>query len=798
MNIKPILGSKFQRLRFRINLLRSKLFRLNRKTGLLLTALGFMIALLAYPTPEPLIHNNYSQIVLDENGVLLRAFLNENQQWCFPPDETTPIPDKLKEAVIAFEDARFYWHFGVDIPAVIRASKQNIRQKRVISGASTLTMQVARMHLKGSRTFSNKLKEMLLAIRIEAHYSKREILELYLNHAPFGGNIEGYTAASMRYFRKQPKELSWAQAAMLAVLPNSPALVSPGKNQNKLKIKRDALLLKLKENKTIDDATYQSSLQEPLPDRVFPFKIVAPHLTQRIHVELTGKRIKTSINLELQTKLERMLAQYAAQLRQRGIGSASALVVENQSGLVKAYVGSPNFFDTYYQGQVDGVMAARSSGSILKPFLYALSMDEGLAVPSTIIFDIPTYYDAFSPNNADEKFTGLVRAREALVSSLNVPAVRLLNAYGVYSFYQFLKEGGITSLFRTPDEYGLPIILGGAETSPWDVAKLYRGLANRGSFSEISYLKADSATLAQQCKPLISAGAAFLTLDMLRELKRPDSEFFWEQYHNQVPVAWKTGTSYGHKDAWAAGSTPQYTVVVWAGNFDGQSNTALAGTTIAGPLMFDIFKALPQAKGHQSGWFSPKETDLKTIELCSETGFVAGAHCKNVRYEKVPIHMRPLKVCPYHIQIETNTNETEEVCSRCWVTGHHSKVVLSYPPEVVFQLKKRGIETLNKPNHTPQCPAMHHDRAIEFIYPKDSTLIWLPRDFDGTHQPIVVKLAHRQQQSVVYWYMDRNFLGTTNQPHQMTLKPEQGWHQLYVTDQEGNRRYTNFFVGKRN
>lgn len=752
---------------------------------------------LLIPLHEPVIHARYSQVVVADNGEILRVFLNDDQQWCFPPQEGKAIPDKLKEAVVCFEDGRFYAHPGVDIVAVFRALSQNVKARHVVSGASTITMQVARMRLGEERTIKNKLKEMLLSLRIEVQYSKEEILSIYLDHAPYGGNIEGYTAASMRYFRKWPEELSWAQAATLAVLPNAPRLVSPSKNNDQLKRKRDGLLKKLFEKGLIDETSFQLAVSEPVPRCTYPFSTVAPHLAQKIHSEVSDEYVETSIDYNLQVYLERMTRQYSVKLQYQGVGSASVLVVDNKSGMVKAYVGSPDFFDANRQGQVDGIAAPRSSGSILKPFLYALSIDEGLISPQSVIFDIPTYYDAFSPHNANEKFSGITTASNALISSLNVPAVRLLNSYGIYSFYLFLKEAGITTLFRTSDDYGLPIILGGSEVTPWDMAKLYRGLANSGTFGNISFLKSDTLRLAQNENQLISRGASLLVLDILRELKRPDAEYYWEQYHNKRPVAWKTGTSYGHKDAWAVGSTPEYTVVVWAGNFDGHGNSAISGVTMAGPLFFDVVNALPAPKGSTSNWFEKKEGDFKVVELCSETGFVAGLYCPKTVYAQLPVDMRPLKVCPFHERVEVDSTGTMEVCSRCWEKGHKEVSYLNYPPEVIYQLEKRGVFLPERPRHSPLCQTQLANREMEFIYPKDKAKIWLPRDFDGSYKSLVAKIAHGQKQSKVSWYVDDLFLGTTEKEHNMVLRPELGWHTLFASDENGNSCKTTFFIGKR-
>lgn len=753
--------------------------------------LSIWIIWIIFPLRKPIIPVDYSQTILSADHKIVRVFLNDQEQWCLPPVSYDSIPQKLKTSVIIYEDEYFRFHRGVNPVSIFRAIKQNIQHKRIVSGASTIDMQVARMKFGNRRNYLNKVKEILYATKLDFQYRKKTILALYLNHAPFGGNIIGYKAASMRFFQKEPDKLSWAEAALLAVLPNSPGNISPSQNSNRLKEKRDLLLEKLYRKKKITKETYYLAKSEPIPRKVYPFELLAPHLTQRIHNTSSTDIVETTLNYRFQRYIEFISAQYACQLRQQGINNLSVLVVDNKRKEVVTYVGSQNYFDTKNNGMVDGISSARSSGSILKPFLYALSIDEGLITPKTIIFDIPTYFDAFSPNNADEKFNGVVYAKDALCRSLNVPAVRLLNSYGLFQFYSFLKEAGVTTLFRSADEYGLPLIIGGAETTPWDIAQLFCGLANSGNFSPIVTEKKDSLRTKEE-KHLISNGSAFLTLEMLNELKRPGSEYNWQQYRNNMNIAWKTGTSYGHKDAWAVGCTPEWTVVVWVGNFDGESNVSLNGMESAGKLFFEIFNYLP--KNGSSQWFKKRDSDFKVIPLCLETGFVAGPNCPQKRYSFLPKEMKALKTCPYHQKNEVDSTETKTVCSLCWSSNHHSKSFLVYPPEVNYQLNLRGINYQLPPDHDPTCKGLHIVKNMDFVYPKDSSRIWLPRDFNGQLQKIVFKLAHQKPSAKVYWYLDNAYLGTTQENHTQVLQLSSGWHQLTATDNFGEKCRTSFQI----
>lgn len=739
----------------------------------------------------------YSKVIRDEHGKNLRIFLSSEDQWCFPPEDSVKIPEKLKTAVLSFEDNYFRWHPGINPVSVFKAARLNLKRGKIVSGASTITMQVARIRGRNRRSYGNKILEMLEALRIELHFSKKSVLKLYLDHAPYGSNIIGYRAASARYFRKTPNELSWAEASLLAVLPNAPSMVSPLSNPQELKKKRNRLLKRLYKKKLIDSLSYQLSVAEPIPQREYPFEVIAGHLTQKLKSQNPSEPVvTTTIDYRIQKHLEERIRLYSFSLRQQGIKNVAALVVETQTGKVKAYIGSQDFFDHDGLGQVDGVMARRSSGSILKPFLYALSMDEGIILPQTQVIDIPSYFDAFTPNNADEKYNGAIPSKEALVRSLNIPAVRLLNTYGVNRFYSFLKHAGVSTLFRPPDDYGLPLILGGSEVTVWDMAALYRGLGSRGKFSPNYYLLKDSAKYNNEQRDLISSGACFLTLEMLKELKRPGSEYYWEQYQNQKPIAWKTGTSYGHKDAWAIGVSPQWTIAVWVGNFDAESNLNLAGASSAGPLLFGIFNYLPSDQ-HKK-WFEKIEMDFKHVEICKETGFLASSECGDKIMTDAPVYMLPLRQCPFHKKVFLDKDENYTVCSYCWKEGYHEKSILEYPADIAFYLKLRGQPVITAPYHNPACDKIAGTDPLKILYPIDSAHIWIPRDFDGNYQKVIANLAHQHPEKKVFWYLDGNYLGTSAGKHNKAIEIKTGWHQLSVTDEDGHTSKIRFFGREKN
>jgi len=772
--------------------LRSKVIR-----TLLAFSLFFILLFVLTPLPHPLFPPDYSTEVLDRNGKILRVFLNKKEQWCFAPDLRKPIPRKLETAVLFFEDKHFYRHPGVNPISILRALKQNARSEKVVSGASTLSMQVARLADPKSRTYLNKCLEILQAFKIEFGHSKRQILKLYLDHAPYGSNIIGFRAASLRYFEKEPDELTWAEAALLAVLPNAPGLMSPVSKPADVKDKRDRLLRRLFESRLLDRETYQLSLLESVPDASHAIPSCAFHLSLRLfqNKKKAAFIVRTTIDRAMQLNAERMAKAHLAGLSSRGIRNGSLLIAETATGKVRAYVGSQDPFDKF-AGQVDGVIAPRSPGSILKPFLYALCMDQGLLLPDTRLRDVPTYYGAFSPANSDQGYDGLVRAKDALVRSLNVPAVRLLYLYGVDPFYLFLKSAGVATLFRTSGGYGLPLVLGGAEVTLWDAAALFRGLANRGCFEGLAVEEGEEESLRRQGKDLISPGAAYLVLSMLRELKRPGAEYYWEKYQNQWPFAWKTGTSYGQKDAWAIGVNPQWTIAAWVGNFDGEGNANLNGAACAGPLLFDAFNFL--TKNPKQAWFGTAEDELQTVELCADTGYLFGPHCSRKVSVPAPRFMKPLKLCPYHREMILSADLRHQVCSLCWQTGRTVAVRrLVYPPDVVQYLREKGqvLETI--PPHCPSCSSRQDNDWMEIVYPQENATLYIPREVDGRLQRIVLRVAHRRPESMLYWYLDDRYVGTTRIRHNQSVTLEKGHHRLEVVDDRGARSAAGFYAERK-
>lgn len=715
------------------------------------------------------IESRYSQIVLDDRGELIGAYLNSEEQWQIKG--VGEIPMRLKLAVLNYEDRDFYSHNGVDYLAILRALKTNLIQGRRI-GASTITMQVTKLYKRRERTYLSKIEEIVESYKLENFLNKDEILQLYLNNAPYGGNIIGYETASQLYFKKRAKNLTWAEGALLAVLPNSPGLIHVEKNREKLKAKRDALLKKMYDRGVIEKKQYLLAVKEPLPQKREYFDSIAPHLTRRLKGSYPDKKIiESTINSSIQQKMERIAKNYGDYLNNRGIKNLSFIVVENATGEVKAYVGSQDFYDFTRNGQIDGVVAKRSVGSVLKPFLYALSIDEGLIAPKSKILDVPIYFANFIPQNANKKYQGLVEAKEALQKSLNIPFVNLLNEYGGERFFYFLKD---VLEFQESEytTYGLSLILGTKEMSVEDIATLYYGLSQYGEFKKLKYTKGES----KKGRKLISQGASYLTIQAMEGVQRYGVD---NLFSGRDSIAWKTGTSYGQRDAWAGGVSPDWTVVVWCGNFTGEGNRNISGVATAGQLLFNIFKALPR---NRDEFLKPSEK-FKEIEIDKETGYRLKYDVESEKVE-YPLGAKSLKTSPYYKKVMVN-EKGEEIDSRDRdFFKAKEKVILSYPVELLDYLARENIDIESSKNSD----------ELKIVYPLDNLKIFLPKDFDE-RKKVIVKIANPQNREL-YWYHNGKYI-YRGREREKSFDFSQGEHRITVVTEDGKVAEVKFYIVKR-
>jgi penicillin-binding protein 1C len=746
-----------------------------------------MLIFYYFSLPRNLFKKPFATVVLDREGELVGARIANDGQWRFPEDSL--IPDKYKQCVLQFEDKHFYHHPGFNPVSLVRALFQDIKARRIVSGGSTISMQVIRLHENKHRTIFQKFIEIILATRLELRYSKSKILLLYATHAPFGGNVVGINAASWRYFGRNPKNLSWAESALLAVLPNSPSIIHPGKNRQVLLAKRNKLLLNLYLHSVINLETYQLSLLEPLPLQPIPLTDIAPHFTENLKGLNPGTTIQSTIKKSIQENVNRIVSDYYSQLKINEINNASVLIIEVKTGNVLAYVGNiPHENIKIDQQDVDCIKAARSTGSILKPILYMAMQQEGLILPGTLIPDIPTRLVGFKPENYDLGYDGAVPAKRALSRSLNIPSVRMLQSYGIPKFQDLLQKLGLTTLVYSPDHYGLTLIVGGAEGSLWDISNMYAKLARQLNHSQSGQLIVHGDKKRQINLEDNWSGACYLTFEALLEVNRPDEESGWLKLSSAHKIAWKTGTSYGFRDAWAVGTTPEYVVGVWVGNADGEGRPGLTGIGAAAPLMFQVFNSLPPTT-----WFQKPYEELDKIPVCRLSGYKAGPYCETV--DSIYVARAGIKtaICPYHILVHLSPDRKFRVNSKCMQVDkirHENWFVL--PPAMEWYFRKKNIFYHRLPPFQKGCTDEDNMAVMELIYPTEVLKIYVPTEIDGSPGQTIFEMAHRNPDAVLYWHVDNEFMGSTKGNHQIAFSPTSGKHCLTVVDNDG-RTLTRWF-----
>ena len=743
--------------------------------------------------PRQLFHVPYSTVVTDRNGELLGARIASDGQWRFPPRNTTP--EKIKQCLITFEDRHFYHHWGVNPVSTGRAAYQNLKNKRIVSGGSTLTMQTIRLARNKSRTFGEKFIEMILATRLEFRASKEKILSMYVSHAPFGGNVVGLDAAAWRYFGHSAEELSWAEAAMLAVLPNAPAMIHLSKSRQSLLNKRNRLLKQLYGRKIIDSSTYELAISEPLPDEPHPLPQIAPHLVSRFYQERNGKYSVSTIDRGIQTQIENAAERWSNEFNRSDIRNLAILVIDIQTNQVVAYCGNVNFKRKQSGNQVDVIQAPRSTGSILKPFLYYAMLQEGSLLPHTLLPDIPININGFTPQNFSLQFEGAVPASEALARSLNIPAVTMLQKYGVPKFHTFLRQIGLKTINRPASHYGLSLILGGAEATLWDVTNTYaymgRSLLQLPQ-TECSLLLSDSenseAVTSAKTTDIFQPGAVWQTFNALTEVNRPE-EIDWKSIPSMHPIAWKTGTSHGFRDAWAVGVTPHYAIGVWVGNATGEGKPGLVGARTAGPVLFDIFSLLPPTQ-----WFKrPGNVFVKT-EVCRKSGHLKGRFCEETDTLLILPAGLKTEACPYHHLITLSADETHRIYENCAnLEPTIQKSWFTLPPVWEWYYRQHHPEYSPLPPFKPGC-GEDALQPMQFIYPPMNARIVLPKQMDGSPGYMTAELAHGNPATTIFWHLDNTYLTQTQDFHKISLQPTPGKHSLTAVDSAGNTVTTTFYI----
>jgi len=766
--------------------------------------------------PDPLFVASYSTVLLDRHDQMLGARLASDGQWRFPGNDLV-VPQTFEKAILQFEDKRFYSHGGIDVIALMRAIKENIYAGGIVSGGSTLTMQTMRLaRHHQSRNLWQKAVEMLWATRFEVTHSKKELLQLYAAHAPFGGNVVGLGAASWRYYHKTPDQLSWGEATALAVLPNAPGMIHPGRNRDAFLQKRNKLISELAEKGIIDATEASLALQEPLPGEPVPLPDLAPHVLG--HYASSGRTMHSTLDLTFQERLTELVQRHSDILSLNGVNNAALLVMETETGNVVAYVGNVSHDGKSHQNDVDIVQSERSSGSILKPFLYCAALQQGLITPQGILDDVPTYIQGYQPLNFTKLYSGMVPADQALAMSLNVPMVRLLQQYGILPFKEKLIEAGITTLHYSTDYYGLPLVLGGAEVKLWDICGAYASMGRvlahaykydgkynkddihqpilwqrrynlRQAEKESEWQRRHSQW--QTGQGVWNVGAIWSTFEAMSSLRRPDQEGQWETFESSKRIAWKTGTSFGFRDAWAVGVTPKYTIGVWIGNADGEGRPGVIGLHAAAPVLFDALRMLDS----HDEWWSPPYDALKPFIVCKQSGWLAGPSCAETDTAYfVPGEITP-KVCSFHAQVYTDVNHGYRYDPACMPQQVVFENYFIVPTIAESYFKRYHPEYRTLPPLHPDCePNSDHGLDMAIIYPRPGSKIYIPYEWDKKKSKAVFSAVHRSESADVYWHLDQQFIGKTHEFHQIEIDPKPGRHTLVLQDEFGSMATTSFEV----
>lgn len=777
---------------------RSRKFRILIICAVLSTVFYFIL-------PKQLFNPGYSTILEDKNGNLLGARIAPDGQWRFPPEGgADTLSQRYIDAVVLYEDKDFYRHFGVNLRSLARAMWQNVRERKAVSGASTLTMQTISLY-RGhkARNVLDKLWEIILAVRLEFRYSKEEIMMLYAAHAPFGGNTVGYGAATWRYFGKHNKDLTWAEAALLAILPNDPALIHPGKNRNRLLQKRNNLLKKMAANHLFEPANLPLYLDEELPDRPFSMPDAAPHLLASMQ-KATGKNyLLSTIDLRLQQRLNDMLENYGLSLKANEVHNAAILVADVMTGETMAYVGNLPGTGSAHGEQVDIIQSSRSTGSVLKPFLAMMAIGEGKLTTKSLLADIPVNIDGFRPDNFTYDFEGAVPLEVALRKSLNIPFVLLLKEYNISRFLQNLRLLGIHRLDKSADHYGLSLIIGGGESSLWELCGAYAGCARilnhytsnsgRYSSSDIHPLQMErydvKYAVNEKTPTVLDAGSIYEIFEVLSKNTRPREFESWQSIAGAGKIAWKTGTSIGFRDAWSIGVNGRYVVGIWIGNADGEGRPGVIGLETAAPLLLKVFDLLPSAP-----WFIKPFDDLKKIPICKNSGLAPNGSCP-VDTLEVPRHADILGICPYDKSVALDKTGHYRVSSECYNPfDMRFENFFMLPPAQQYYFSQKHPLYRRPPEWLQGCDPGSDSRqsVMQFIYPNNVRKLTLPRNASGDINPVTFVVAHKTPDITVYWHLDDRYVGMTRGKHSLSLLLPSGHHTLTVVDESGVSISTSF------
>jgi len=772
---KKRLNQLMKRIKFRIT--KKVVLRFLKRLGLGFLGLIVLFFILnwIFPVPDKF---DYSTIVTDNKGEVINAYLTKDQQWRMKT-ELEEISPLLQKTIVAKEDKHFYAHPGVNPFAVARAFFNNIFKMRRTSGASTITMQVARALEPCKRNIFSKVREMFRALQLELKYSKKEILQMYLNLVPYGGNIQGVKAASLLYFKKNPDHLSLAEITALSIIPNRPTSLVIGKNNGLIVQERNKWLNRFAREKVFTAKEIEDALAEPLTATRGTVPHYLPHLSYKLK-KSGADIIKTNIDLNTQLKTEKLVEDYIRTQRLKNIKNAAVVIIDNKTHKVITYVGSSNFFDTTDGGQVNGAAAVRQPGSTLKPLMYAMCFDEGLLTPKTVMTDVAVNYEGYAPENYDEKFNGYVTVEYALEHSLNIPAVKGLRLLGNEKMIQKLSNCNFKQIQKDRRKLGLSLILGGCGTTLEELTGLFSSFANNGVYVSPSYTQSDTV---QNKVTVISPAADYMINQILSKVNRPDFPLNWTATERMPKIAWKTGTSYGKKDAWSIGYNKNYTVGIWTGNFSGVGAPDLSGANIATPLLFKIFNTIDYDSDEE--WFT-QPTDCDIRQVCSETGLVQTEHCTSLVTDYFIPLISSTKTCNNWQEIMISPDEKISYCKSCAPeTGYKKKWFKIIEPDMQSWFEENRISYQKIPPHNPDCELIFKGAAPAINSPVNGTE-YLINKKDPEPLQLICKTAN--DVSKVYWYINNKFYKSSNAGEKQFFIPEEGPVKISCTDDKGRNR----------
>lgn len=759
------------------------------RTGLVITGLFFLFLCI----PVPRFDDPYSTVLLAKDGELLGAHIASDGQWRFPASNN--YSPKYTACVLEFEDQQFFRHFGFNPVAFFQALVENSRAGKVVRGGSTISMQVVRLARKNKpRTYGEKFLEVILAMRLELHYSKKSIFDLYAAHAPFGGNVVGIDAAAWRYFHTTPDRLTWSEAATLAVLPNAPSMIHPGKARERLLDKRDALLLRMTQSKvhspkrwelpklSLDDC--ELAMMERLPSKPYDMPVFAYHYLMEHEKTRHGQLIHSDLDYQLQRTVMDIMDRHHQNNTLNQIENAAVYVVDYLKQETVVYVG--NNVHAKDAAMVDMVKAQRSTGSIMKPFLFAAMLDEGTLLPTLLLPDVPMNLSGFTPKNYSGQYWGAVPANTALQHSLNAPFVYLLKQYGHQKFHGLLRRLGLSGVVYDADHYGLSLIVGGAEASLYDLVNVYARMGR----TLASVFNEDFDGDGPDENMPFSPDAIAITFDVMKGLTRPTNQTGWSGFSSSKQVAWKTGTSYGFKDAWAIGLTDRYVIGVWVGNADGEGRPGLTGVGSAAPLMFDVASVLKDSYTYPAS--TPQAIE---VEVCADSGYPPSDLCKNTLKVAMPDVEIKTGKCPFHKKVFLDSTRQYQVLPDCYpVDQKRFETYFVLPPVQEMFFKRHSARYRSLPAMYPACATAHPDDMMAFVYPKSDAHVVIPIGIRGDRQQVIFEIAHRNPKKTIFWTMNDVFLGTTRLNHQMPIDVEKGSYELRCVDEDGVELYRNIVV----